>query len=204
VHAGDWTHGGSFPEIAEFAKWFRGLTQARYKVCIPGNHDVLAQTLPEVVQDEFQQHNVHLLNGTACVIEDFKFYGDPHTPRFGEGFAFQLDRGTRATEDHWAKIPLDTKVLITHGPPYGFRDRVVDHTVPGNRQASRFKKVFCNVGCRQLLDRIRQVRPTYHICGHIHGGYGIQPTGYDTIVVNAAQAGDSLGVAHMIPLVVHL
>lgn len=204
VHAGDWTVGGAYSEISEFEKWFFGLSQARYKVAIPGNHDVFAERTFEVIQDDFTRHNAFILNGSACEIEGVKFYGDPHTPRFGEGFAFQLDRSARKTEDHWAKIPLDTDVLITHGPPYGFRDLVLDITVQANRYASRDKRVLCHAGCKQLLERIKVVRPQYHICGHLHAGYGIQATQYDTIVVNAACSADSTGVAHMSPLVVHI
>jgi hypothetical protein len=44
----------------------------------------------------------------------YKFYGSPYTPAFCE-WAFQLNE-TDAIEK-WKKIPEDTEILITHGPP---------------------------------------------------------------------------------------
>jgi Icc-related predicted phosphoesterase len=60
----------------------------------------------------------------------------------------------------WDKIPLETDILITHGPPYGYQDWV-DRT-----DADR-------VGCRELLKRVELVRPTVHVFGHIHEAYGV-------------------------------
>ena len=47
-------------------------------------------------------------------------------------------------------------VLITHCPPYGILD-VVD----GEHQ-----------GSSSLMERVMQIKPKYHIFGHIHEGYG--------------------------------
>lgn len=53
----------------------------------------------------------------------------------------------------WAQIPEDTDILITHGPPLGFGDRVDSGE---------------HVGCEDLLRRVQQVRPKLHLFGHIH------------------------------------
>ena len=45
----------------------------------------------------------------------YKIYGSPYTPEFC-GWAFMEER-----EDLkliWEKIPTDTDILITHGPPF--------------------------------------------------------------------------------------
>ena len=55
-------------------------------------------------------------------------------------------------------IPDKTNVLITHGPAYGHGDYV-----PSNR---------IHAGCLSLLKRIVEVKPSLHIFGHIHEGYG--------------------------------
>ena len=47
---------------------------------------------------------------------------------------------------------------MTHGPPYGFRDVVVANNT--------------SVGDKELLKRILEVKPKYHLFGHIHEGYG--------------------------------
>ncbi len=58
----------------------------------------------------------------------------------------------------WDQIPDDIDVLITHGPPLEIQDR--------NMQGE-------NVGCKDLLERVLQVRPKYHVFGHIHAAYGM-------------------------------
>ena len=47
---------------------------------------------------------------------------------------------------------------MTHGPPYGFGDVVVATNT--------------SVGDKELLKRISEVKPKYHLFGHIHEGYG--------------------------------
>jgi len=35
-----------------------------------------------------------------------------------------------------------------------------------------------NVGCADLLHKLREVKPHLHFSGHIHEGYGYLPIGY--------------------------
>lgn len=68
-------------------------------------------------------------------------------------WAFNLKRGDplRAV---WKKIPTDTDILMTHGPPIGHGDL----TTHGNR-----------TGCVDLFMEIhKRIKPKYHIFGHIH------------------------------------
>jgi Icc-related predicted phosphoesterase len=58
---------------------------------------------------------------------------------------------------HWDLIPLNTDILITHGPPKGILDQV------NNEQ---------NVGCRDLLEKIKTLNLKIHVFGHIHEAYG--------------------------------
>lgn len=71
-------------------------------------------------------------------------------------FAFNLPRGA-ALREYWNRIPRKTDVLITHGPPSGYGDRLVDGT---------------SVGCDDLLKAVKEIRPDVHIFGHIHEDYG--------------------------------
>jgi Icc-related predicted phosphoesterase len=42
-----------------------------------------------------------------------------------------------------------------------------------------------NVGCEDLLEKIKEVKPKFHICGHIHEAYGgIKQS--DTEFINAS------------------
>ncbi len=108
------------------------------------------------------------LRDGAVTIEGVAFYGSPWQPAF-LGWAFNLDRG-EALAAKWRAIPDDTDVLITHGPPAGIGDLCSngDHA-----------------GCSDLLARVREVKPRYHLFGHIHEGYGVYPEG-ETTFVNAS------------------
>jgi len=55
-------------------------------------------------------------------------------------------------------IPLDTDILVTHGPPFGVSDQSdssSDH-----------------LGCEKLAVVVEKIKPRLHIFGHIHGGHG--------------------------------
>jgi Icc-related predicted phosphoesterase len=68
-------------------------------------------------------------------------------------------------------IDDDTDILITHGPAWGYVDRVVGRSE--------------HLGCELLTNRIMAFKPKIHICGHIHSGYGYTTNG-DTHFINAA------------------
>lgn len=88
--------------------------------------------------------------------ESLRFYGSSWQPWFYD-WAFNLQRGTEIRAK-WEQIPIDTDVLITHGPPYGFGDRITRGE---------------HVGCLDLLDAVVKIQPRLHIFGHIHEGYGL-------------------------------
>ncbi|SFS33448.1 hypothetical protein SAMN05660206_101200 [Sphingobacterium wenxiniae] len=67
-------------------------------------------------------------------------------------------------------IPDDTDILITHGPPFG----ILDETVYGKR-----------TGGEELLLRVYQVKPKYHIFGHIHEDHGSFTKGETTFINNS-------------------
>ena len=64
-------------------------------------------------------------------------------------------------------------ILISHGPPLG----VLDMTFRGKR-----------VGWKELADRVREIKPRYHLFGHIHEGYGV--TQLETTLYGNASACD--------------
>jgi len=97
------------------------------------------------------------------------FYGSPYTPEFYD-WAYNAQRG-QPLWDIWSKIPKETDVLVTHGPPLGRGDLCIR----GGR-----------AGCYDLLHHTQHlIRPRVHIFGHIHEGFG---TAFDgsTLYVNAS------------------
>jgi Icc-related predicted phosphoesterase len=62
-------------------------------------------------------------------------------------------------------IPEGIDILITHGPAWGILD-----DVEGNRNV--------HLGCELLADKIKQIKPKIHICGHIHSGHGYYYDGH--------------------------
>jgi Icc-related predicted phosphoesterase len=189
VHAGDFSGYGTTDELKKFVKWLRSVP-CTHKVFIAGNHD--RQFVPsnpsakkgwKVVNSVPKAENVHFLHNSSVVIDGIKFYGSPTTPTFGN-WHYMKDRGYEIREV-WANIPDGTDVLITHGPPYGHGDL----TIP--RHGCRA------VGCLDLLHRVREVQPKFHIFGHIHSGYSATRSDVcpATMFVNAANADDDYQIA---------
>ena len=162
VHAGDVTSHGAVEELVAFNE-FLGRLPHRYKLVIAGNHDWCFEQQPELCARLLT--NAIYLQDAAITIEGVKFYGSPWQPWFMD-WAFNLPRGPELAR-RWARIPEDTDILITHGPPLGFGDRV------GGEE---------RVGCEDLLRRVREVRPKLHLFGHIHEDGGLWAEGATTFV----------------------
>lgn len=153
IHAGDATIRGTIDEIVLFNEWFANLPH-RNKIFVAGNHDWLFQTNPSAARKLLDDKIIYLQD-SSIEIENLKIYGAPWQPRFFD-WAFNLNRG-REMEEKWQLIPIDTDVLITHGPPNG----ILDQTPQGDF-----------AGCEELRKRVEEIRPKAHIFGHIHCGYG--------------------------------
>ena len=100
--------------------------------------------------------NATYLMDEAVTVEGIRFWGSPWQPWFFD-WAFNLQRGAEIRAK-WDLIPLQTDVLVTHGPPVGHGDL----TSRGDA-----------AGCEDLMEVVRHVRPRLHIFGHIHEGYGV-------------------------------
>jgi 3',5'-cyclic AMP phosphodiesterase CpdA len=161
IHAGDFSGHGTASELWAFVEWLVGLPH-KHKLFIAGNHDRYLEGMPAAgVNDMIKKLHgsdtgVTYLFDTSIIINGKKFFGAPWQPTFCN-WAFQAPRG-KAMANKWKWIPHDTDVLITHGPAYGHGD-----FVPRNNRVA---------GCVELLKKIIDIKPTLHICGHIHEGYG--------------------------------
>lgn len=137
---------------------------------ITKNHppNSIAKSLVGMGADDFS----YLLDDSDT-IDELKIWGSPWTPEFYD-WHFMKKRGEELREV-WRKIPEDTDILVTHGPPFG----ILDKNAMGEP-----------CGCEELAKAVERIKPKLHVFGHIHGGYGrMERTwadGSKTIFVNAA------------------
>ena len=178
IHAGDISSMGYKHEIQQFCKWFNKLDNYDNKVFIAGNHDFGFQDKPtesKEIIDSYESIN-YLQDDLLLVGENYenmvKIYGSPWQPEF-HNWAFNLPRNGEELEQKWNDIPLNTDILITHGPAQGYLDK---SGPPWNEPL---------LGCELLVKKIKEIKPKIHVCGHIHGGYGYVFDG-DTHFINAS------------------
>lgn len=186
LHAGDLSKWGTSPEIQAQLTWLAEQPH-KHKVFIAGNHDLhldseFRQRYPERWKQAVQAASddkhlncpdhpaanldwgtmIYLQNSSVTLSfpgdRTLKIYGSPLTPRYGLS-AFQH----LPSEDVWTdQVPLDTDIILTHGPPRGHLDG--------------FKKS----GCAFLTKEVVRVRPRLVVYGHIHVGYGTERV-YDRV-----------------------
>ena len=188
IHSGDISSLGRKSEVERFVKWFNDIDNYTNKVFIAGNHDMTfdreqllrdklayfegkteydtecAEGKPDWLKELLGIHlrpNVSYLENSDVTIDGIKIWGSPVTPSFGYGWAFNKDRGYDINEV-WNTIPMDTDIVITHGPIYGYCDRT--------------SREGLNVGCADLYHRLNEVKPQLHFSGHIHEAYGYRNT----------------------------
>jgi len=171
IHAGDLTNTGDLADVLSYVAWAKSLPHP-HKIIIAGNHDYcfdpngrLQKYTPDAAK-ALCDAGWSYLEDSSVEIEGTKFYGSPWQPWFF-GWAFNIRRGP-ALAEIWEKIPEDTDVLITHGPPMG----ILDQTAHGDA-----------AGCEDLLARVEEINPLLHIFGHIHEAYGSKRQGA-TLFVN--------------------
>lgn len=180
LHAGDISSMGYRAEIDDFCNWFNGLDNYENKIFISGNHDWGFQDYPDEMKEilKYYKKIEYLEDNHLLVGEDYenlvKVWGSPWQPEF-YNWAFNLPRNGDGLKDKWNMIPTDTDILITHGPAWGYVDKIIGTSQP--------------LGCELLIERIKEIKPKIHVCGHIHSGHGYYFDG-DTHFINAAVLGE--------------
>jgi predicted phosphodiesterase len=170
IHAGDISSGGYKGEILKFLEWYNKLPY-KNKILIAGNHDFyMEEGKPEDITAMLAEFpNIIYLNDSGIEIDGIKFWGSPVQPYF---YNWAFNRIGDAICKHWELIPLDTQVLITHGPVKG----ILDNTKRNGK-----------VGCPYLLEKLTQlIELKLHVCGHIHEAYGRMENEKGQIFVNAS------------------
>lgn len=177
LHAGDVSSRGHKAEVQHFLDWFAGLDY-RYKIFIAGNHDFFFEEAAHAEIEAMIPEGLIYLNDSGIEIEGIKIWGSPIQPWFYD-WAFNRRRGPDI-QKHWALIPEDSDIVITHGPVFGILDRTASGQV---------------VGCEDLLPVIQRIAPKVHLCGHIHEAYGTRQVG-DTLFINASILDLRYTIAH--------
>lgn len=175
VHAGDFSSHGLLGEFQIFHDYVAQLPHT-HKIVIAGNHDLTMDKDyylsrgrqrfhfkfpqdPDACRAVFtQSRSLIYLQDTGINVCGLRFWGSPWQPEFFD-WGFNLQRGDEIKRK-WDLIPDNVDVLITHGPPMGFGDKV---------------ESGLRVGCEELAKTIRErVKPAVHVFGHIHEGYGVE------------------------------
>lgn len=178
IHAGDLSNLGTRAEIQRQIDWLKSIHGAVARggfseiIVICGNHDSYFDIRSRSGHD--RQHKKQLDWGPIRYLEHsstkvtihgrtLNIHGAPQIPKCGgKEFAFQYGRG----RDAWSgTLPDDVDVLVTHTPPKTHLD------IPLGPSAG--------MGCEWLLKECWRVKPTLHVFGHVHSGYGSQAVWWD-------------------------
>lgn len=179
LHAGDLTQSGTLDELNTQIAWLDKQPH-EYKVVIAGNHELCLDPRKrrnvacgdndrnERKTDSTMQidwRSLIYLQDSSVTLEfenggnrRLKVYGSPWTPKHGN-WAFEYPR---TAPSPWKDaIPAGTDILLTHGPPKAHLD-------------------LQKSGCHHLLQETWLKKPTLHVFGHIHGGYGRESLIWDS------------------------
>lgn len=165
IHAGDLTQSGSAEELQRVLDWLDSHAH-QHKIVIAGNRDFILDTAKTPRDDEARE--MLRWGGIQYLCDEsrnFKFaggrtlkvYGSPWTVQHGN-WAFQYPQGHDAFSN---KMSDDLDVAVTHMPP-------------------KFHLDIAGYGDELLLRELWRVRPTLHVFGHLHRGYGEDFLTYDS------------------------
>jgi predicted phosphodiesterase len=181
LHSGDISGRGSRKEVEYFLEWYNELPYT-HKILIAGNHDFFFEEAPEYEIEAVlaKYPNITYLNDSGVEIDGIKIWGSPVQPWF-HNWAF--NRKGEEIVKHWDMIPLDTHILLTHGPIYGYLDK----TRAGD-----------SVGCPYLLDKLKELTELKLFqFGHIHEAYGSFQIADGPLLINASVLNLSYNMANL-------
>ena len=162
IHSGDGSEEGTESEIMDFLKWFYNL-EYKHKIFVAGNHDVCL----DGANIENLPANCYYLYHSGVKVDNIRFWGVPYF------FSYELNANL---EQKMRQIPSDTDILISHRPPYGILD------FENNK----------HFGCYDLLKSVLEIRPSFHLFGHVHAGYGMEKSLHTTFANASLIRDDSI------------
>lgn len=142
-------------------------------VAIWGNHDF--------VGEKWSSFDVNLpwnlLQDDGVRIDGVTFWGTPWVPGL-KRWAFYA--GPDALKARSEMIPEGVDVLISHGPPRGYGDRLCDFHASLHAPDPR------NIGDPYLHTELHRIAPAFVICGHIHEDRGVHRHPSGAVVHNVS------------------
>lgn len=157
----------------EFAEWVKNLPfkNAWSKVVMtPGNHDVVLErwgdheyemmkrlTDGRLVILRNKQYDFEYLDEHENEVKTMKIFGTPYCQIFGN-WAFM--RSPEKLKEKFSEIPEGLDILISHSAP-----DIEDYGTV--RRGEYYTK---HAGCPVLAEAIKEKKPKYAFCGHIHSG----------------------------------
>lgn len=165
-------------DIDGFVTWFVKQPHP-HKIFVPGNHDGIIQRNLEQYKKIFEDNGVHFLIDSGVKINGLNFWGTPWTPLRPKNKNNAFTKKRLELREHWDKIPTNTNVLITHGPPYGI----------GGLNSDYFKSLPYQAGDYNLRTAVSQLPDLkLHVFGHQHFGRGLYRGSNGVYFVNCAVA----------------
>lgn len=192
ISAGDYSFVGEQSLVRGFHRWLSE-QPAKHVISVQGNHEVWVQSHWNLAKQIAEENcpRVHFIDEGPLEIMGKKIWCSAITPWFHD-WAWNRQRGGEIKK-HWDKIPDDTEILVTHGPPYGILDQIEGHSE--------------HLGCLDLYARICELRDLQlHVFGHIHSASGedtgiSDSTGKEIRFVNAATVDESYRPAYPVRFV---
>ena len=167
VHAGDFTNQGRIQSVYKFCNWM-SKQNFQYKLVCAGNHDrcFANGARPEALK-ALEDAGVTYLEDSGIIIDGVNFWANPFTPTYGN-WAFMLPRKSEALKATWDQVPIETNIILSHGPPQGILDWV---PFKGSNPSN-------NAGCELALARVNELKQYGNlkafICGHLHSNHGVK------------------------------
>lgn len=176
IHGGDSSNHFSgiinFSEGEKFLEWYAKLDIPN-KILIAGNHDKYLLNI--YYKDWCKDHGIIYLQDEYYDLEGTAIYGSPWTPKYSN---WSFMKESYKMEQVYSELS-GIDILITHGPPKGILDYV-------DMGMDRYQ----SAGCKYLLNKVLEIKPKYHLFGHIHNSGTCINTGVriykDTTYINGS------------------
>lgn len=178
ISTGDFSFQGEVDMIKRFHSWLDE-QPAKHIISVMGNHEKFVEKNFELAKKIATEvcPSVHFMEEGLLEIEGLRIWCSAITPYFFN-WAYNRYPGDEI-QKHWDKIPNEIDILATHGPAYGILDGVPEY----NYDLEKMEVRHC--GCPQLLEKILEIKPKFHLSGHIHEGWGTY-FGEHTTFINSA------------------
>lgn len=140
-------------EVRQFIEWYKNVP-VKYKIYVAGNHDTSIEK-KLVTKKDFEEAGIIYLEDDVVEIEGLYIYGNPYVPKYGN-WAFM--KTPEKLNRYWREVkPIYADILVTHGPPKGILDKSYNRS-----------REIDQCGDKNLLNMVKELKPSYHLFGHIH------------------------------------